>query len=98
VTFAKAQSLTPPGRKISSPDAAEWQPMMIAGQRHPGFWIIPIVDDESGAWTSYWMRLDAGARSLMHTHTSTELLLIMEYHRPASRDLPSWHVTLVSLA
>lgn len=76
--IAKAQSLTPPGRQISSPDGTEWQPMMIAGQRHPGFWIIPIVDDESGAWTSYWMRLDAGARSLMHTHTSTELLLIMD--------------------
>lgn len=76
--IAKAQNLTPPGRQISSSDGAEWRPMMIEGQRHPGFWIIPIVDDEIGAWTSYWMRLDAGARSLMHTHTSTELLLIMQ--------------------
>ncbi|MDR5740701.1 MULTISPECIES: cupin domain-containing protein [unclassified Caballeronia] len=52
--------------------------MLIEGKRHPGFSIIPIVDDESGAWTSYWMRLDAGARSLFHTHTSTELLIVMD--------------------
>ena len=69
---------TPDGRLIHALDERDWQPMMIQGKRHPGFWIIPIVDDEIGLWTSYWMRLDAGARSLLHTHTSTELLLIMD--------------------
>lgn len=68
----------PAGRIIHDINDRDWQPMMIAGKRHPGFWIIPIVDDEQGQWTGYWMRLDAGARSLLHTHTSTELLLIMD--------------------
>jgi anti-sigma factor ChrR (cupin superfamily) len=68
----------PDGRLIHALDERHWQPMMIQGKRHSGFWIIPIVDDETGLWTSYWMRLDAGARSLLHTHTSTELLLIMD--------------------
>ncbi|WP_394365151.1 cupin domain-containing protein [Paraburkholderia kirstenboschensis] len=70
-------TLTPDGRLILTFSESEWKPMMIQGKRQPGFWIIPIVDDETGKWTSYWMRLDAGARSLLHTHTSTELLLIM---------------------
>jgi anti-sigma factor ChrR (cupin superfamily) len=68
----------PEGRMVHAFDGRSWQPMLIDGKRHPGFWIIPIVDDETGAWSSYWMRLEAGARSLLHTHTSTELLLIME--------------------
>jgi anti-sigma factor ChrR (cupin superfamily) len=66
------------GRSIHTCDADAWQPMMIDGQRHPGFWLIPLVDDSSGNWTSYWMRLDAGARSLLHTHTSTELLSVLD--------------------
>lgn len=68
----------PDGRLIHALDERDWLPMMIQGKRHPGFWVIPIIDDETGLWTSYWMRLDAGARSLLHTHTSTELLLIMD--------------------
>ncbi|KIG01633.1 ChrR-like cupin domain containing protein [Burkholderia sp. MR1] len=66
------------GRRLHTIEEHAWAPMLIEGTRHPGFWIIPIVDDESGAWTSYWMRLDAGAKSLFHTHASTELLFIMD--------------------
>lgn len=73
-----ATAAAPPGRRIHADAGRHWQPMLIEGQRHPGFWIVPIVDDETGAWTSYWMRLDAGARSLVHTHTTTELLYVTE--------------------
>jgi anti-sigma factor ChrR (cupin superfamily) len=68
----------PAGRAIHTLNNDAWQPMMIEGERLPGFWFIPVVDDESGEWSSYWMRLEAGARSLVHTHTSTELLLILD--------------------
>jgi anti-sigma factor ChrR (cupin superfamily) len=66
------------GRRLHTIEDDAWEPMLIEGKRHPGFWIIPLVDDESGAWTSYWMRLEAGAKSLFHTHTSTELLFIKD--------------------
>lgn len=69
---------TPDGRLIHMFNERDWQPMMIQGKRHPGFWFIPVVDEETGLWTSYWMRLDAGARSLLHTHASTELLLVVD--------------------
>ncbi|MFM0418882.1 cupin domain-containing protein [Paraburkholderia aromaticivorans] len=77
-TYSTTSAPVTPARRIHRPAERQWQPMMIEGQRHPGFWIVPIVDDETGAWTSYWMRLDAGARSLLHTHTSTELLYITD--------------------
>jgi anti-sigma factor ChrR (cupin superfamily) len=70
--------VAPTGRAIHVLENEAWQPMMIENERLPGFWFIPIVDDSSGQWTSYWMRLEPGAESLVHTHTSTELLLILD--------------------
>lgn len=68
----------PSGRALHILENEAWKPMMIGDKRLPGFWFIPIIDDDSGKWTSYWMRLEAGAESLRHTHTSTELLLILD--------------------
>jgi anti-sigma factor ChrR (cupin superfamily) len=44
----------------------------------PGFFWIPVANDETGAWSSYWMRLEAGARSIQHRHDDTELIIVME--------------------
>ncbi len=59
-------------------DARDWMPMKIGEAALPGFFWIPVSGDESGAWASYWMKLEPGARSVMHRHGATELLLILE--------------------
>lgn len=66
------------GRRSYSIDARDWRPMKIGDTVLPGFSWIPVAEDENGAWSSYWMRLDAGARSPEHQHDSTELILILE--------------------
>ena len=66
------------GRRWYSIDERDWQPMKIGETALPGFFWIPVADDENGAWSSYWMRLRPGARSLEHRHDSTELILIIE--------------------
>jgi anti-sigma factor ChrR (cupin superfamily) len=59
-------------------DAADWRPMMIGDTPLQGFSWIPLASDEAGAWHSYWMRLEAGARSLQHRHEGTELIMVLE--------------------
>ena len=66
------------GRHWYSIDERDWRPMKIGDTVLPGFFWIPVADDENGAWSSYWMRLQPGARSLEHQHDSTELILILE--------------------
>ncbi|CAB3722974.1 hypothetical protein LMG27174_05139 [Paraburkholderia rhynchosiae] len=66
------------GRRWYSIDERDWQPMKIAETVLPGFFWIPVADDESGAWSSYWMRLQPGAHSFEHQHDSTELVVILE--------------------
>jgi hypothetical protein len=66
------------GRRWYSIDERDWRPMKIGQTVLPGFFWIPVAEDENGAWSSYWMRLQAGARSLEHQHDSTELILILE--------------------
>ncbi|WP_321793592.1 cupin domain-containing protein [Burkholderia pyrrocinia] len=65
-------------RRWYSIDERDWRPMKIGDAVLPGFSWIPVADDENGAWSSYWMRLDAGARSPVHRHDSTEVILILE--------------------
>jgi anti-sigma factor ChrR (cupin superfamily) len=66
------------GRRWYSVDERDWQPMTIGEAVLPGFFWIPVAHDEQGAWSSYWMRLQPGARSYEHRHESTELILILE--------------------
>ena len=66
------------GRLWYSIDERDWQPMKIGDTALQGFSWIPVAQDESGAWTSYWMRLAAGARSFEHRHDSTELIVILD--------------------
>lgn len=42
----------------------------------PGFSWISLAEDEGGAWSSYWMRMDAGASSPEHVHVTTEMLFV----------------------
>ncbi|ACC75871.1 cupin domain-containing protein [Paraburkholderia phymatum] len=65
-------------RRWYSIDERDWRPMKIGETALPGFFWIPVAEDECGAWTSYWMRLEPGARSLAHRHDSTELILILD--------------------
>ncbi|RQS06258.1 cupin domain-containing protein [Burkholderia sp. Bp9002] len=66
------------GRRWYAIDARDWRPMTIGDTVLPGFAWIPVADDEQGAWRSYWMRVDAGARSPEHRHDSTELILVLD--------------------
>ena len=66
------------GRRLYSIDERDWRPMKIGETVLHGFFWIPVANDERGAWSSYWMRLQPGARSLEHQHDSTELILILE--------------------
>jgi len=59
-------------------DDRDWAPMTIGDAVLPGFFCIPLAKDECGAWSSYWMRMDAGALSPQHLHLTTELLVIRE--------------------
>ncbi|CAB3718427.1 cupin domain-containing protein [Paraburkholderia rhynchosiae] len=65
------------GRRWYAIDAQDWQPMKIGDRVLPGYLWIPVADDENGAWSSYWMRVDAGASSPEHQHDSTELVMVM---------------------
>lgn len=66
------------GRRWYSIDERDWQPMKIGDAVLPGFFWIPVAQDEDGAWHSYWMRLAPGARSCVHQHESTELIMILD--------------------
>ncbi|TFE36533.1 anti-sigma factor [Paraburkholderia dipogonis] len=66
------------GRRWYSIDERDWRPMKIGETVLPGFFWIAVADDENGAWSSYWMRLEAGARSIEHQHDSTELILVLD--------------------
>jgi anti-sigma factor ChrR (cupin superfamily) len=66
------------GRRCYSIDERDWQPMKIGATVLPGFLWIPVADDENGAWSSYWMRLQPGARSFEPQHDSTELILVLD--------------------
>lgn len=66
------------GRRGYAIDARDWQPMKIGGQTLPGYFWIPVADDENGAWSSYWMRINPGARSPEHQHDSTELVMVLD--------------------
>lgn len=59
-------------------DARDWQPMKIGDQILAGYFWIPVADDEKGAWSSYWMRVEAGACSPDHQHDSTELVMVLD--------------------
>jgi anti-sigma factor ChrR (cupin superfamily) len=66
------------GRRWYAFEAQDWQPMKIGNRVLPGYFWIPVADDENGAWSSYWMRVSAGARSPEHQHDSTELVMVLE--------------------
>ncbi|WP_244179297.1 cupin domain-containing protein [Paraburkholderia aspalathi] len=66
------------GRRWYSIDERDWRPMKIGETVLPGFFWIPVANDENGDWSSYWMRLQPGARSFEHQHDSTELILILD--------------------
>ena len=65
-------------RRWYSIDERDWRPMKIGDTVLPGFSWIPVADDEGGAWSSYWMRLQPGARSFEHRHDSTELIMVLD--------------------
>lgn len=65
-------------RSVHTWSELKWEPMQLDGCPLPGFSWQPLTGDEANAWAAYWMRLETEARSPVHEHPSTELLLIHE--------------------
>jgi anti-sigma factor ChrR (cupin superfamily) len=56
----------------------DWRPLQIGESDIPGYFWIPLSDDEEGAWSSYWMKIEPGARGPEHHHDATELIFVAE--------------------
>lgn len=65
-------------RRWYSIDQKDWRPMLIGETPIPGYSWIPLAEDEAGAWRSYWMKMDAGARGPLHRHDGTELVMVLD--------------------
>ena len=44
----------------------------------PGFWVKPLIDDESQGIRTWLMKVDAGAFSEMHGHNEYEQIYVLE--------------------
>ena len=44
----------------------------------PGFWVKPLIEDESQGIGSWLMKVDAGAFSEMHGHNEYEQIYVLE--------------------
>lgn len=44
----------------------------------PGFWVKPLIEDESQGIRTWLMRVDAGAFSEMHGHSEYEQIYVLE--------------------
>ena len=44
----------------------------------PGFWVKPLIEDESQGILTWLMRVDAGAFSEMHGHSEYEQIYVLE--------------------
>jgi anti-sigma factor ChrR (cupin superfamily) len=80
VAALEPNALSGRGVSVFPWQSATWLPMELGGVPIDGFSWWPLAGDEAGGWDAYWMRVDAGARSLMHVHPATELLHIFEGH------------------
>jgi anti-sigma factor ChrR (cupin superfamily) len=56
----------------------DWRALQIGGTDIPGYFWIPLSDDEQGGWSSYWMKVEPGARGPEHRHDTTELIFVAE--------------------
>ncbi|WP_429341134.1 cupin domain-containing protein [Paraburkholderia sp. GAS42] len=56
----------------------DWRPLKIGESEIPGYSWIPLSDDEGGGWTSYWMKIEPGARGPTHLHETTEMIFVAE--------------------
>jgi Anti-sigma factor len=66
------------GRRHYKIHDEDWRPLQIGGTDIPGYFWIPLSDDEEGAWSSYWMKVAPGAQGPAHRHETTELIVVME--------------------
>lgn len=39
----------------------DWRPLQIGETDIPGYFWIPLSEDEGGGWSSYWMKIQPGA-------------------------------------
>ena len=66
------------GRRHYKIREEDWRPLQIGDRDIPGYFWIPLSDDEEGAWSSYWMRVEPGASGPEHRHNTTEFIYVAE--------------------
>ena len=66
------------GRRHYKIREEDWRPLQIGDADIPGYFWIPLSGDEEGAWSSYWMRVEPGARGPEHRHDTTEFIFVAE--------------------
>lgn len=78
---AVTMPLNPPGfaaRRSYKINDEDWRPLQIGEQDIPGYFWIPVSEDEGGGWSSYWMRIQPGACGPAHLHDTTELIFVAD--------------------
>lgn len=73
-SHASAWDLT--GRRLVGPLGVDWQPMRLDGRVLEGVTMCALVEAPEH-WRSYWMKMEAGSRSVMHRHSATEMLVVV---------------------
>ncbi|AHL77616.1 hypothetical protein CH92_04455 [Stutzerimonas stutzeri] len=73
----RAASSALQGRKTIAAKDAHWQPMHVADIKLDGVTMHLLVEADD-RWRSYWMKMEAGSRSIMHRHSATEMLIVVE--------------------
>ncbi|WP_082045794.1 MULTISPECIES: cupin domain-containing protein [Pseudomonas] len=65
------------GRRHTAIVDADWQPMYVGETRLPGVSVCNLVDVPEH-WSSYWMKMEAGAHSIMHRHSAIEMVVVLQ--------------------
>jgi hypothetical protein len=50
----------------------DWRPLQTGEADVPGYFWIPLSEDEGGEWSSCWMRIQPGARGPMRRRTNRQ--------------------------
>lgn len=72
---AQAAAFAPPdeGSRYISPAERPWQPTDAEG-----FWLKPLVHEQSGQIKTALMKIDPGAFAPLHAHEELEQILVLE--------------------
>jgi anti-sigma factor ChrR (cupin superfamily) len=65
-------------RRCYKVNGEDWLALKIGNSVIPGYFWIPLSNDDENSWSSYWMKIEPGAQGPQHQHDATELILVYE--------------------